>query len=136
MRPAGRQRSEVVPITPNARVAAQSPYTAASLLEKATHDISSTNQDEVVLGAADRSAAHLVTIDHRGERLRQLATSIEQRIKSRLAGRIRQLLVRVNGDTIVIEGRCSTYYTKQLAQHAALGILEDELLENAIVVGI
>jgi hypothetical protein len=29
-----------------------------------------------------------------------------------------------------------TYYTKQIAQHAALGVLEDEHLENAIVVAV
>jgi len=34
----------------------------------------------------------------------------------------------------VLEGECSTYYSKQLAQHAALGVLEDEPLENTIVV--
>jgi hypothetical protein len=35
---------------------------------------------------------------------------------------------------VVLEGQCATYYTKQLAQHAALGVLEDEHLENAIAV--
>jgi hypothetical protein len=44
--------------------------------------------------------------------------------------------VRIKGDTIVLEGSCATYYTKQLAQHAALGVLEEEHLENAIVVAI
>ncbi len=65
----------------------------------------------------------------------QLAIAIHQRIESRLGGRVRNLSVRpVNDSTIVLEGQCSTYYTKQLAQHAALGILEDEQLENAIEV--
>jgi hypothetical protein len=72
------------------------------------------------------------TIEHR----RQLAIAIRQRIESRLAGRVRDLAVRIVGDTVVIEGRCSTYYSKQLAQHAALGVLENEHLENAIVVAV
>jgi hypothetical protein len=63
-----------------------------------------------------------------------LAIAIRQRIETRLAGRIRDLSVRVKDDTIVLEGRCATYYTKQLAQHAALGVIEFEQLENAIVV--
>jgi hypothetical protein len=63
-----------------------------------------------------------------------LAIAIRQRIESRLVGRVRDLAVRVVGDTVVLEGKCSTYYTKQLAQHAALAILEHEQLENAIVV--
>ena len=59
---------------------------------------------------------------------------IRERIEGRLHGRIRNLKVRAGTDVVVLEGQCSTYYTKQLAQHAAMGILEDEQLENAIVV--
>ena len=76
------------------------------------------------------------TPDDRGERHRQLAIAIRQRIESRLSGRVRNLAVRIIGDTIVLEGQCATYYTKQLAQHAAMGVLEDEQLENAIVVSV
>jgi hypothetical protein len=72
--------------------------------------------------------------DERAIRHRQLAIAIRQRIESRLAGRVRELSVRIKGNTIILDGKCSTYYTKQLAQHAALGALEDEQLENAIVV--
>ena len=48
----------------------------------------------------------------------------------------RGLSVRILERTVVLEGQCATYYTKQLAQHAALGVLEDEHLENAIIVTI
>lgn len=82
-------------------------------------------------GAAEiRSPAPEAVADRR----RQLAIVIRQRIESRLVGRVRELSVRVNGNTVVLEGKCATYYTKQLAQHAALGVLEDEQLENAILV--
>jgi len=74
--------------------------------------------------------------DIRSERHRQLEIAIRQRIESRLSGRVRNLNVRVHGATVVLDGQCATYYTKQLAQHAALGVLEDEQLENAIVVGV
>jgi hypothetical protein len=63
-----------------------------------------------------------------------LAVAIRQRIEARTGGRIRDLAVRVSGNTVVLEGRCATYYSKQLAQHAALGVIEDENLENDIVV--
>jgi hypothetical protein len=72
--------------------------------------------------------------DPPADRRRQLAIAIRQRIETRLNGRIHDLGVRLVGNTIVLEGHCATYYSKQLAQHAALGILEDEQLENAIVV--
>jgi hypothetical protein len=70
------------------------------------------------------------------ERGRKLAITIRQRIESRLPGRVRELHVSVRENSVVLEGRCATYYTKQLAQHAALGVLDDELLENLIVVGV
>jgi hypothetical protein len=63
-----------------------------------------------------------------------LAIAIRQRIESRLHGRVRNLSVRILDNTVVLEGQCSTYYTKQLAQHTALGVLENEHLENAIAV--
>jgi hypothetical protein len=72
--------------------------------------------------------------DGRNDRQCDLAIAIRQRIESRLHGRVRNLVVRVLDDTVVLEGQCSTYYTKQIAQHTALGVLENEHLENAIAV--
>jgi hypothetical protein len=69
-------------------------------------------------------------------RHRALAIAIHQRIESRLLGRVQNLRVRAFGGTVILEGHCATYYTKQLAQHTALGILEDEHLENSIVVSV
>ncbi len=63
-----------------------------------------------------------------------LEVAIRQRIESRLHGRVRNLCVCVEEGRVTLEGECATFYTKQLAQHAAMGILEDEQLENAIVV--
>ncbi len=64
----------------------------------------------------------------------ELGLAIERRIESRLRGRVRNLSVRVTDGIVTLQGQCATYYTKQLAQHAALAILEDEHLENLIVV--
>jgi hypothetical protein len=74
--------------------------------------------------------------DAGSDRRRQLAIAIRQRIESRLHGRVRNLLVKIHGHTVVLEGQCATYYSKQLAQHCALGILENEQLQNSIVVGV
>jgi hypothetical protein len=63
-----------------------------------------------------------------------LEARIRDRIAARLGQRIRNLSVRNVEGTIQIVGECSTYYSKQLAQHAALGLIEDESLDNAIVV--
>jgi hypothetical protein len=133
MQHAGYPRSVIVPATPI------TPPAESSRLRISTFDtITSTAGDretEVVLGPAGTFAnSHSSPADQANERRRQLAIAIRQRIETRLAGRVRDLGVRIKGDTIVLEGRCATYYTKQLAQHAALGVLEDEQLENAIVV--
>ena len=66
----------------------------------------------------------------------RLAHRIRERIQLRLGGRIHDLSVRVDDKQVVLNGRCATYYSKQLAQHAALGVLEDEHLDNAIVVSV
>jgi len=82
------------------------------------------------------NAAKAKAGNNRADRRRQIDVTIRQRIESRLPGRVRNLNVRLLGNTVVLEGQCATYYTKQLAQHAALGVLEDEQLDNAIVVSV
>ncbi len=62
----------------------------------------------------------------------QLAACILARIEARLPCRIRQLAVYATGNAVVLVGQCSTYYTKQIAQHAAMGVLEYEHLTNNI----
>lgn len=65
----------------------------------------------------------------------QLIRRILGRIETRLPGRIRQLAVFATENAIVLSGRCSTYYTKQVAQHTAMGVLEyDRLINNIDVV--
>ncbi len=61
-----------------------------------------------------------------------LVGRILQRIEARLPGRIRELSVTTTEKGIVLSGLCSTYYTKQIAQHAAMGALEYERLINNI----
>lgn len=81
--------------------------------------------------AADEAAAQL---DDRSSQVRALESAIRQRIEQRLHGRVRNLVVQVTGTLVTLEGQCSTFYSKQLAQHAAMGVLEEEHLENSIVV--
>ena len=65
----------------------------------------------------------------------RLVHRILGRIESRLPGRIRQLAAYSTDNAIVLSGCCSTYYTKQVAQHTAMGVLEyDRLINNIDVV--
>jgi osmotically-inducible protein OsmY len=62
----------------------------------------------------------------------ELAERIITRIESRLPGRIRDLTVYTTSNAVVLTGECSTFYTKQIAQHTAMGVLEFERLINNI----
>lgn len=125
MRSAGRKRTVAISTTP------------PTAPPRVTHhsDAVVTAEPEIVLAPSGALSSNGSSLSGpRLERYRQLAIAIRQRIESRLAGRVRELAVRIRGEAIVLEGRCATYYTKQLAQHAALGVLDGEPFENAIVV--
>jgi hypothetical protein len=157
MRPAGRQHSVTIPITPvrtssdshcshaptplapapfhtRDAVSERDPIESESSVEISVSRLDINSDREVILSIAGFESPHVAEPDERTERQRHLAVAIRQRIESRLGGRVHDLAIRVRGETIVLEGRCATFYTKQLAQHAALGVLEDEQLENAIIV--
>ncbi|MFO0791988.1 MAG: BON domain-containing protein [Pirellulales bacterium] len=84
--------------------------------------------------SVNANAASGEALSHFARRRQLLESAVDERIRTRLGQRVRNLHVRVEDDVVLIEGECATYYTKQLAQHAAMGVLEDEHLENAIVV--
>jgi osmotically-inducible protein OsmY len=66
----------------------------------------------------------------------EFAARIKQRIRMQTSDRIHELAVVVMEGRVELHGRCATFYTKQLAQHAAMGILEDEVVINNIEVQI
>lgn len=57
----------------------------------------------------------------------RLAASIESAVRRETAGGVRNLHVEVGRGGIVLEGRCDTFYCKQLAQHAAMNVSADPL---------
>ena len=63
-----------------------------------------------------------------------LAERIESAVQERTGGRIRGLQVHVAEGAIVISGRVSTYYTKQLVTHAAMDACDELQVCNEVVV--
>ncbi len=63
-----------------------------------------------------------------------LAARVRRGILRVAAGRVRNLAVEVRGETILICGRCSSYYCKQLAQTVAMELANGEQVENQLVV--
>ena len=59
---------------------------------------------------------------------------IERCVRIRTGGMIRGLRVDVHDDGVVISGRTTTYYNKQLATHAALDAIKEMTLINDIEV--
>jgi len=63
-----------------------------------------------------------------------LASRVERMVREKASGLIRDLRVDVIPGEIVLTGRASTYYAKQLATHAALDACEELTLTNDIEV--
>jgi hypothetical protein len=64
-----------------------------------------------------------------------LAASIEQAVQRETDHGVDNLTVEVSTHGVQLRGRCSTYYTKQLAQHAAMAMAGADRLVNSIEVG-
>ncbi len=64
----------------------------------------------------------------------KLAASIERAIRRETAGGVRDLRVEINSNSVLLTGRCRTYYCKQLAQTAAMGVSGGDQLSNQIEV--
>ncbi|MDA8746281.1 BON domain-containing protein [Rubripirellula amarantea] len=64
----------------------------------------------------------------------KLGQLIRDRILQRLNQRVSELEVEVTANGVVLSGRCASFHTKQLAQHAAQGLLNNEPLSNCIEV--
>ena len=68
------------------------------------------------------------------EEAEELAASIEKAVQYETGRGVADLFVEVNSQGILLKGRCNTYYTKQLAQHAAMSMPGGDRLTNRIEV--
>jgi osmotically-inducible protein OsmY len=67
-------------------------------------------------------------------RSEKLAARIARVVKRRTAGSVQNLRVEVRRDGVFLDGQCATFYTKQLAQQAAMGLADEKQLTNRIEV--
>jgi hypothetical protein len=68
------------------------------------------------------------------EEAEELAASIERAVRDETDWGVADLLVEVSPEGVLLRGRCDTFYTKQLAQHAAMRIPGGRRLTNRIEV--
>ena len=64
----------------------------------------------------------------------EIAETVERYVRLRTGGTIRSLHVEVHDGEVILTGRTSTYYNKQLATHAALDAADELSLTNDIQV--
>jgi osmotically-inducible protein OsmY len=64
----------------------------------------------------------------------EVARRVRDELEAQLPGRIRQLRVSATEKFVILSGSCNSYHTKQLAQHAAMELLDSERLINDIAV--
>lgn len=64
----------------------------------------------------------------------QIARTVRDEIGAQLSGRIRQLRVSASEKFVILSGSCSSFHTKQLAQHLAMELLSGQRLINDIAV--
>ncbi len=64
----------------------------------------------------------------------RLAASIELAVQRETARGVRDLTVEVSREGVRLTGHCTSFYCKQLAQHAAMGIPGSDRLTNSIEV--
>jgi hypothetical protein len=64
----------------------------------------------------------------------RLSIVIVRLIERRTGNKVQDLHVLVKGDQISLHGRCASFYTKQLAQHAAMSVAMGATLHNEILV--
>lgn len=64
----------------------------------------------------------------------EIADTVERYVRLRTGGTIRSLRVEVHDGEVLLTGRTSTYYNKQLATHAALDAASHMSLVNDIEV--
>ena len=68
------------------------------------------------------------------ERVEDLAASIERAVRRETGWAVEDLTVEVGPQGVLLRGHCDTYYTKQLAQHAAMHVPGGNRLINGIEV--
>jgi hypothetical protein len=65
---------------------------------------------------------------------RELLACLEDHVRCRLTGRMRDVRLAVRDHGLVLRGRAHTYYVKQLAQHAVMETTDLPIRANEIEV--
>lgn len=90
-------------------------------VKRTRRDHESTRKEVLALGTAGR-------LDRTGELIGRIFKAIHRATSQG----VRELKVAWDDDQLVLSGHCRTFYTKQIAQKAAMKLLGDTMLRNDI----
>lgn len=96
------------------------------------HERAATTLSQATARTALKSADPLLPEDF--GQAERLAASVEQAVWRATSGKVKDLRVKVSREGVLLTGRCSTYYAKQAAQHAAMRVPGCSPLINQIEV--
>jgi hypothetical protein len=99
-----------------------SPYRASVLLNESPPAVK--DAPRAAVGSAVEPDPHVA----------HLAQRIRHDVREQTFGGVRDLEVRITAQGVVLRGRCSSFYCKQLAQHAAMVLAGPRTLTNEIEV--
>ena len=68
------------------------------------------------------------------EEAEALAALIERAVQRETGNGVRDLTVEIDSQGVRLTGQCTTYYCKQLAQHAVMAMSRGDQLTNSIEV--
>jgi hypothetical protein len=89
--------------------------------------------DNITSLAGPKPAVPVVASESRDDIERRRLLRIKRAIR-RKTGAVCDLAVEIKGEMLIIRGRCPSFYQKQVAQHAAMTLLDGETLVNEIEV--
>ena len=87
-----------------------------------------------VMDAPPARLEHLPSTSRLSAEAEKLAARIERAVRRGTNDKVRDLRVEIADEGILLQGRCGTYYCKQLAQHAAIALAKPEVVINQIEV--
>ncbi len=84
--------------------------------------------------ADTKSAVTVIATEAQHEIQRRRITRIKRAIRRKTSGAISDLAIQLEADTLILRGRCASFYHKQVAQHTAMHHLDGQSLVNEIEV--
>lgn len=93
-----------------------------SFRRKSRTDVSSVREEKMIRADSSRESPT------------EIRKRIEHLVRERTGGNIRDLHVSLDNGEVVISGRASSFYTKQLATHAVFNAIQCTQLTNDIEV--